>query len=159
MKQLLSMYSLRQFFIFVIILALAIKQFISFLDWFNERIGKKVDKDRKASTLENQIQQILEERRLQIIQLKNNDIKLQANIQELTKKIDMLISSDRDDIKAWLTAQHHHFIEKGSIDYYSLDCISKRYQHYKKEGGNTFIDDLMEEINSLPKTGKKQNNT
>ena len=68
----------------------------------------------------------------------------------------MLISSDKDSIKAWLTAQHHHFMEKGTIDYYSFDCISRRYEHYKEEGGNTFIDDLMEDINNLPKIGDKK---
>jgi hypothetical protein len=30
-------------------------------------------------------------------------------INELTKKIEMLIDSDKDDIKSFLTREHHYF--------------------------------------------------
>ena len=56
----------------------------------------------------------------------------------------MLIESDKDDIKAYITREHHFFCyEQGWIDDFSLDCLEKRYAHYKIEGGNTFIDGFM----------------
>ena len=64
----------------------------------------------------------------------------------------MLIESDKDDIKAWLTQQHHYFcFQKGYIDDYSLDCMEKRYKHYADEGGNSFVATLMSEVRALPK--------
>ena len=70
----------------------------------------------------------------------------------LSKKVDILIQSDKDDIKAFITREHHYFCyQKGWIDDNSLDCIEKRYTHYQKEGGNSFIETLMEQIRELPK--------
>ena len=66
--------------------------------------------------------------------------------------IETLIESDKDDIKAYITKEHHYFVyQKGWIDDYSLDCIERRYDHYVAEGGNSFIKGLMEEIRNLPK--------
>lgn len=68
-------------------------------------------------------------------------------------KIDMLIESDKDDIKSYITREHHYFCYKiGWIDDFSLDCIEKRYKHYTDEGGNTFIGGFMEELRALPKS-------
>jgi hypothetical protein len=64
----------------------------------------------------------------------------------------MLIESDKDDIKSFITKEHHYYVEqKKWIDKFSLDCIEKRYKHYKDEGGNSFIEDLMGELRKLPK--------
>lgn len=66
--------------------------------------------------------------------------------------VDMLIASDKDDIKAYITKEHHYFCyEKGYIDDYSLDCLERRYGHYKDEGGNSFAEDLMKDVRTLPK--------
>ena len=68
-------------------------------------------------------------------------------------KIDMLIESDKDDIKAYITSKHHHFCyEQKWIDDFSLDCLERRYAHYTEEGGNSFIKSFMEELRSLPKS-------
>ena len=70
----------------------------------------------------------------------------------LTDKINLLIDSDKDSIKSFITDRHHHFCyDKKWIDDYSLDCIEKRYKHYTDEGGNSFIHDLMKELRALPK--------
>ena len=84
--------------------------------------------------------------------LEENDKKTEQYLEHLGKKIDMLIDSDKDAIKAYITQKHHFFCyEQGWIDDFSLDCIERRYQHYKEEGGNTFIDGFMGELRQLPK--------
>ena len=40
---------------------------------------------------------------------------------------------------------------KGYIDDFSMDAIEKRYDHYKAEGGNSYISDLMHDLRKLPK--------
>jgi len=73
-------------------------------------------------------------------------------IDKMSKAITILINSDKDDIKAWITEKHHYFCyELGYIDDYNFQCIEARYQHYKEEDGNTFIDSFMEDIRNLPK--------
>ena len=77
---------------------------------------------------------------------------MDARIDKLEKKINILIDSDKDDIKAYIVDKHHHFCyDQRWIDDYSLDCLEKRYSHYTIEGGNSFIADLMSELRALPK--------
>ena len=92
-------------------------------------------------------------------QIENINAQHTLDRQELIKKIDetnatisVLLASDKDDIKSWITEKHHYFCyERKCIDYQSLDCIEKRYGHYVDEGGNSFVADLMNEIRALPK--------
>ena len=142
MAQLLNNYSLHEILIFLIVLALGIKGFITFWDW-------AVDRLRKIFHKENQ--QDLD--REKIHQLSENQEKLIDNMGKLTEKIDMLIESDKADIKAYITEKHHYFVyDKKWIDDYSLDSLEKRFHHYVEEGGNSFVGGLMSEIRQLPKT-------
>ncbi len=150
MERLFSTYSLSQIVTFIIVLALAIKELGTFLDWLNTKIRLKADKDDEPKQLAKKLEKAIQTREEEIRDLKYNESELKRTLNELSEKMELLIASDKDDIKAWITAQHHRFIEKGHIDYYSLDCIQRRYQHYKAEDGNSFIDGLMEEIRQLP---------
>ena len=86
---------------------------------------------------------------------KTEVINTQKALEKMQKQIDLLIESDKDDIKAYITKEHHYFCyEKGWIDDYSLDCIEKRYGHYVEEKGNSFVKSLMIELRSLPKQDK-----
>ena len=52
----------------------------------------------------------------------------------------MLIESDKDSIRSYITKEHHYFYgEQQWIDNFSLDCIERRFKHYEDEGGNSFI--------------------
>ena len=64
--------------------------------------------------------------------------------------LDMLVESDRDDIKSWLVQQYHYFMKLGSIDDFSKDTIEKRATHYFTEGGNSYIENLLKQIRKLP---------
>jgi hypothetical protein len=78
------------------------------------------------------------------------------NMKDMSDKVNILMDSDKDDIKAWITKEHHYFCyQKGWIDDYSLDCLERRYAHYKEENGNSFIKDLVEEVRNLPKQPPK----
>ena len=155
MQQLLSNYSFAEILLFAIVIAFAIKEIVDFVDWGYSKAKQKISKDQKPKDLEEKLNQTIKMQQQEIEQLREKEKALSSSMGSLDEKLTILINSDRDDIKAWITAQHHHFVLKGSIDYYSFDCISKRYEHYKIEGGNTFIDELMEELSNLPKTGEK----
>lgn len=153
MKALIDSYSVGEIIIFIIILALAIKEFISLLDWFKSRGKKYYDKQEEPQKNMNEIHEKLQRNEEDMKDLAKSQLETHQIIQQLMEKLDMLIESDKDDIKSFITKEHHYFVQqKGSIDVFSLDCIERRYKHYTDEGGNSFIKDLMKEIRELPKT-------
>ena len=85
-------------------------------------------------------------------ELMNGQIALDEKLESLMNKINLLIASDRDDIKSWITEKHHYYCYSQEwIDDYSLDCIEKRFKHYQDENGNSFVENLMNELRTLPK--------
>ena len=141
--QLFTKFNLTTIIEFIVLLALAIKGCFSFIEWAFPRIKGFINRTQQPEKIKYNIKQNLEEIN-----------KIKDKINTLCEKIDVLIKSDRDDIKAYITREHHYFVyQKGWIDDYSLDCIERRYSHYVEEGGNSFIKGLMEEIRSLPKRG------
>ena len=146
MLDLLNNYSLTEIIIFVIMLSFAIKGIVDFYDWAKNRLNETTDKIYTNKEIQKKV--------LETLELHN------AQIEKMSKAINILIDSDKDDIKSWITEKHHYFCyELGYIDDYNYQCIEARYKHYKEEDGNTFIDSFMEDIRALPKVSvnKKEN--
>ena len=139
MLELLQNYTVAEIISFIILLSLAIKAIISFLDWAKERLFKFFKKEEKGDSLNSTLSKIIESQE-----------QLSKEIKKINDTVEILIHSDKDDIKSFVTKEYHYFIAKGWIDDYSLDCIEKRYKHYVDEGGNSFIGQLMTEIRKLP---------
>ena len=70
-------------------------------------------------------------------------------------QLKILTDSDMHDIKGWIVEKHHTLIKKGWVDDFTMDTIEKRYSDYKKEGGNTYVHTLVEELRTLPHTPPK----
>ena len=152
MKDLVGTYSAQEILLFLVTFALAIKGFVSFWDWGYERLKKVFKKETDQENEMDAIQEQIDEHKREYEILKDNQGQLQDTLTNLMEKVNSLIDSDKDDIKSFITERHHHFCyQEQWIDDYSLDCIEKRYKHYTDEGGNSFIEDLMEELRELPK--------
>ena len=124
--ELLKQFSLTEIVIFIILLGSALKGFSSFLDWLSEK-GVKIFKNKYQKPKETE--------------------------QTLKEIVQAIKDLKQDAIKAFITRQHHYFCyQLKEIDDQSLDCIQKRYSHYKDQGGNSYIDTLMSELRSLPKS-------
>ena len=148
MLDLFTKYSITDIIMFLVILAVAIKQCLDFFDWVRSKISNRDNKKIKKYENEKDLFAELEF-------FKTEVINTQKALEKMQKQIDLLIESDKDDIKAYITKEHHYFCyEKGWIDDYSLDCIEKRYGHYVEEKGNSFVKSLMIELRSLPKQDK-----
>lgn len=152
MLELLQHYSIPEIFLFIVLLALAFKSVVSFFEWLEERIKKTFNiKFRKISEKER-INKRIEDGENFMAQLRKHQKYNDETLKNLSKKIDTLVESDRDDIKAYITKEHHKFCyNKGWIDDFSLDCLEKRFKHYADEGGNSFICGFMQELRALPK--------
>lgn len=148
--ELFSNFSFYQIILFIILLAIVIKELVEFIDWVKSRNDKEYE-ERKT---ENELARLNEER---LDKLEANMTELTKNVNHITDKVDLLVKSDRDDIKAFITKEHHYFCyNKGWIDDYSLDCLEHRFKHYEEENGNSFIESLMKELRALPKTDPEQ---
>lgn len=122
-----------------------VKWIIEYFDWGHKRTKDKYDQEAEQKKDIKDINERLNQN--------SEDIKMLIEMQkQQNKRIELLIDSDKDDIKAFITEKYHYFVEvKGWIDDYSLDCLERRFQHYKDENGNSFVADLMSEIKRLPK--------
>lgn len=165
MAQLLNDYSLHEILIFLVVFAFGIKSFFTFWDWTAERLRKVFHKENQQDLDREKIHQLSESQekligdvekltldRDKLHRLSENQEKLINDVGKITGKIDMLIESDKADIKAYVTEKHHYFVyDKKWIDDHSLDSLEKRFEHYEAEGGNSFVKGLMSEIRQLPK--------
>ena len=153
MLEFLETYSFSQIIIFIIFLDIAIKEGITLITWFKDFFRKKFNDDMKNTVATNKQNEQIDKVKEDIQILIDNQEKIFKEIELFKQQLEMIIESDKDDIKSWITEKHHFYCyEIKWIDDYSRDCIEKRYRHYKDEGGNSFIEELMNELRSLPKT-------
>lgn len=145
MTDLLSTFTIPQIILFTVLLAVTFKKVFDFMDWVKSKIRQRDEK----TILKHDEEAELKER---LSSLEKNVLDMTKCVETIGNKVDILMASDRDDIKAYITKEHHHFCyQEGWIDDYSLDCLERRYSHYQKEKGNSFIAALMKEIRELPK--------
>lgn len=151
MLELLSKYSMTEIAIIIVLLAVAVKECVSFYDWAKERLKKSFKKNDPAEKVHQDLSKEVNKNKERVEILTQNQEEMKEQLNNLTNLVQLLISSDKDNIKSWITQQHHYFCyQKKCIDDYSLDCVEKRYSHYIEEHGNSFVADLMEDIRNLP---------
>lgn len=152
MLELLNNYSISEILIFVVMLAISIKETVSFIDWAKGKIKEAYDEDNEHEEEIDNIEDRIKKDEENIQDLAKSQKDLKDTMEDIVNKVNLLIRSDRDDIKAYITREHHYFCyEKQWIDDYSLDCILRRFKHYTEEGGNSFIEDFIKDIKTLPK--------
>lgn len=128
----------------VFFLALEVSQGIDYFKRKNKNKNDEYqDREKRITNLE-----VLEQDSEKTIQKIKNDL------DEVKKNINLLITSDKDDIRSWITDKYHCFINLGYIDDFSLDCLERRFKSYKQEGGNTYVDSMMEELRALPRKNR-----
>lgn len=155
-KELLTQYSPAMIVICCILILAVVKSVIEYKEWVQKKIDEGYDKRRAEEDKIESTIDIIEKQDTQLQILGDNIEKLSCAVDRLAEKVELLTESDKDDIKAFITREYHYFCEQRKwIDDYSMDCIEKRFEHYQKEGGNTFIETLMEQLRALPRTAPK----
>lgn len=145
MKDLFDAYSIQSILIIIAAVFIAIQKGVEFVKWFFNESKTKVHFFDKYDSFEEELKR-----------QKKHDQEVDATLTKLIEKIDQLTGSDKDAIKSYITEKYHFFVYKqGWIDDYSLDCLERRFEHYKEEGGNSFIEQEMNDLRSLPR-GKYQ---
>lgn len=76
---------------------------------------------------------------------------LETRLSAAEERLQDLTVSDMNDIKAWIVEQYQKFfVQQGWIDAFSAETIERRYSDYEKEGGNSYIKNLMDQLHTLP---------
>lgn len=149
MKELLSSYSIEEIILFIVLIALAIKGLVSSYDWVMERLRDYVDESHSERKKEEELIGRVSHNSEVLTQLEKNQVELTKSLSSLEGKIDLLMDSDKDSIKSYLVDKYNQFNREQYIDSYEYDCFLKRYSHYKKEGGNSYIENLVEKTKEL----------
>lgn len=148
----LSEYSFAEFLVFALIFILAIKEGINFIDWIKTRFSKATNKALQAKKEHDKIEEEIEDLNSEKEVFDHEFKEAEDRFKKIEESIEMLIDSDKEDIKAFITLQHHKFVyEQEWIDDYSMECLEKRFAIYEREHGNSFVLGLMNELRALPK--------
>lgn len=154
-NQLFTNYSLIDVVFILFLTAFVLKEILQLIDFFRNRAKNKYDQQHQEQNNEEKILDKMEELEDQFATLYHDCTSSLETIQKTQKEhektLNLLVASDKDDIKLNIVQQHHYFVKQGYIDDFSMDAIEKRYDHYKAEGGNSYITDLMQELRKLPK--------
>lgn len=155
MEELFTNYSMSEIVIFMVVLAFAVKELVTFIDWGRDRLRKVYDKDYKSIEERKKLEEEIDDLNKFYSEKKKVDdtfAKIDRTFEKINERIDMLIESDKEDIKSYITEKHHFFVYgQGWVDDYSLECLERRFAVYQQEHGNSFVEGLMNEIRALPK--------
>lgn len=151
MLELLSTLTFTQILFYLFLIFLGLKEGLELIDYFKKRNKKGYDKENETQNLINTVKQTDE--RMNKIADKIEGVKGHFNekFEKQERILSILIDSDKDDIRGWIVEKHHFYMAQGWIDDFSMDCVEKRYAHYKDEGGNSYISGLVHELRKLPK--------
>lgn len=144
MLNLLQNYSIGEIFIFIIILALAAKELFTLVDYFKKKLYDGYDGRQK-------IEDEREEFKKELVEFKKSLEELRENQTKNQEILNVLIQSDVEDIRSWIVREHHYYRDnpEAMIDDFQMDCIEKRFACYEKEGGNSYIHDLVYELREI----------
>lgn len=111
-----------------------------------KRVNKQVEEQNQEQAQQNAIAELSSKMDLILEKLGS----IEERLQKAELRLDKLTESDMHDIKAWIVDQYHKFfVGQGWIDAFSAETLDRRYEDYKDEGGNSYIDNLMAQLHTL----------
>ena len=162
MIDLLNTFSIEQILISIALIAMAIKGIVDYIKWVKTKNKEKFDEAYEQKQKDEILSKYEETNADLQKRMANCYSSIEGKIDKLSsdmntrmdgmgEQLKILTDSDMHDIKSWIVEKHHHYENLGYIDDFAMDTIEKRYSDYKKEGGNSYVDTLMEELRKLPK--------
>lgn len=147
METLLQTYSGTQIILFVFLLAVAFKEVLELIKYYKKEGLSFLTKEKKN-----------EEQDLQIAENSKKLDEILNKLELLQDKVSQLEQSDKDGIKAWIVYRYREIQKQPEkLDSMGMDLLERRFQHYKNEGGNSYIEELMENIREIYKKNRESN--
>lgn len=159
LQELFSQYSIEVIILIIFMVGLSIKGFSELWDWFKKQF---FDNFSKESAQNQRHQEIMEN--LNDLQLRNSamEARIETQLSQMDQRLtgvelrlEKSTARIQENTKSQLIDKHHHFCYNVKhISDADLEAIERRYLYYKSDGGDSYIDTLMDDIRSLP---RKQN--
>lgn len=144
MVQFFQNYTIEATLVFLFMLGVALKQGFELFQYFRNKAVDQVDKVRDR---EQEFTRTLEQLATQ-----------NTELMKINEKIDQLLASDKNAIKSWIVMFYKRYKRDPSgLDSMQMDLLERRFYHYKKQGGNSYIDNLMQELREIY-NNKEDNN-
>lgn len=154
MEELLARFELTDIIIMLTLLIVGAEKLIKAIDWLRARFRKSYDEENTLREEVEDLNKFYEEKKV----VDEGFAKVNERIDKVCDLVDMLVESDKESIKAYITERHHFFVQELKwIDYHSMDCLERRFSIYEREHGNSFVEDLMNDLRQLPKMPIDQN--
>lgn len=134
----LANYTVDEFITYTVALFLLLVGIIKFFDYINTRFGLFETKKTKTQNL------------LDSLNTKVDSLLDKSNTQE--QNINILLESDMARIKGEIIREHSEHLLKGTIDYKTLDYLQRQFKCYEAEGGNSYVHNLMQDLEDLTLT-------
>lgn len=125
------------------------KSIINFVKESRKSKEELIAEGRRQAQAEQQLNQRFEDGEDRITALEEEEADAEKRIAALEAKVDLLMESDQQAIKAWIKAQHDKWMPKKYIDNYTLQLLDTRYAIYVKENGNSWAEDMVNDLRSL----------
>lgn len=81
--------------------------------------------------------------------------KLIKEVKTFIESVDILKEAVRNIIKTLIVIIHDDAMDKGYIGRYKLEVSERLYASYDKLDGNSYVEDLMEDLRKLPHGKRK----
>lgn len=155
-ENLFTQFSIESIILMILGIVVTFKFVSELWDWLYARIKKHFN-------IQTEKQQQEEQDRKNLKKLENN---LNIFMDKMYKKYDDLSSTAsqlieqqertterlQENTRSFIIDKHHYFCyQVKAIDDLNLQSLERRYMYYKADRGDSFIDQLMEEIRQLPR--------
>lgn len=146
----LEQYSPIEIVLLILFILIGTKTISTIFEWFynkfHDYFSKKNKEEEQIDNLQNEHKDIYK----QLDNIENILSIIQGDVKTLTERM-------QENTKTYIIDKYHYFCDSiKAIDDASLQSLELRYMYYKSAGGNSYIDNLMNEIRELPKVSIKQ---
>lgn len=144
MSELLKNFDITTILLVLFMTAVAIKEVFELYHYFYDKIyGRYEKQDNEKDTIDN---------------LSATLASVLQQVKDIDKKINLLQESDKDAIKSWIVGLYHKYKENPKeLGAMQMDLLERRYDHYKDQGGNSYIDQLVEGLRTIYKEKGESN--
>ena len=130
------------FLVLVYLVWQVIVKFCGDKEWFSKR--RKEHQKRKEEENKKQLKQTIKE----VIEPMLLELKERDNEQD--RKLTCLIHSSNDMMRAEIVKIYYHYLPYKKMLQYSRELLNKLFHDYHDQGGNSFIEDMYNEMKTWP---------
>ena len=122
------------------------------IDWLWQKIKKQVTQKNAEEEKIQDIDRYFDKVQKNFDKVYERFDTIDEQSQKTNERLSFIEERQQENTRSYLIDAHHKFCyEIKAIDDINLQSMERRYMYYKTQGGNSFIDELMQEVRQLPR--------